>query len=422
MIPPAALAGPFAEALAHAPPGRIGVAVSGGSDSTALLLLMRDWAAARGRAIAAVTVDHGLRPESAAEAAAVSELCGRLGVPHATCRRDAAALRGNLQAAAREARLALIAAWAAERDVAAVALGHTLDDQAETFVLRLARGSGVDGLAGMPASGRVNGLTLLRPMLALRRAALRAWLAEAGVAWAEDPTNEDSRFDRVRARAALPALAALGIGPERLAATAGAMARSRAALEASAGELARLALTPGAGGDLALDPDAIADAPEELGLRVMAGALVWVSGARFRPRLRQTRAALAACVSGALGRGLTAHGCVLRPSGAGVAIRREPSRVAAPTRLASGRWDGRWRYVGPADASGRLRMGALGARELSKLAGWRQAGLARETLLSAPAVRDGERLVAAPLAGLGDPGLFERDSAVAPPWEAGLLR
>ncbi len=422
MTPPAALAVPLARALADAPAGRIAVAVSGGSDSTALLLLMRDWAAAQGRVLAAVTVDHRLRPDGAAEAAAVAGLCGRIGVSHAILTRGAAVLPGNLQAAARDARLSVIEDWAAAEGVAAVALGHTLDDQAETFLMRLARGSGVDGLSGMAAMRRVGGLTLLRPMLELRREALRTWLAAAGVEWIEDPSNSDARFDRVRARAALPELATLGIGPERLAGTAGAMARARTALEGAAAALAGAALQSGPGGDLGLDPGPLAEAPDELALRVMAGALVWVSGARFRPRLRQTRAVLEACVAGRLGRGLTAHGCVLRPSGAGVAIRREPARAAAAVPLSAGGWDGRWRYLGPQDATGRLRMGALGAEGLEDAPGWRETGLARETLLTSPAVRDGQRLVAAPLAGLGDPGLFGRTSAIPPPWGQCQLR
>ena len=183
-----------------------GVAVSGGGDSVALLLLARDWAARAGRAVEAVTVDHGLRPGSAGEAAEVAALCARIGVPH-----DVLAWRGwdgngNLQDNARRARRSLIADWARSRDVGAVALGHTLDDQAETLVMRLARGSGVDGLAAMAAESRAEGIVWLRPMLGLRRADLRAWLMAEGVGWAEDPSNEDEGFARVRVRRALDVL------------------------------------------------------------------------------------------------------------------------------------------------------------------------------------------------------------------------
>ena len=128
------------------PPGPVAVAVSGGGDSVALLLLLQETGA---RPLAAVTVDHGLRPESAAEAAAVAALCSARGIAHTLLRWEEPAGAGNLQARAREARRRLIGDWARGRGIGAVALGHTLDDQAETFLLRLARGSGVDGLSGM---------------------------------------------------------------------------------------------------------------------------------------------------------------------------------------------------------------------------------------------------------------------------------
>ena len=140
-----------AAALAAAldpPPPALGVAVSGGSESTALLIHLHDWAGPRGVALHAVTIDHGLRPEAAAEAAGVAALCARLAVPHDTLpwRWDG---RGNLPDAARRGRQALISDWAAARGIADVALGHTADDQAETLLMRLGRGSGVDGLAAM---------------------------------------------------------------------------------------------------------------------------------------------------------------------------------------------------------------------------------------------------------------------------------
>jgi len=195
MIPPEAAAG-----IAALPPGPLGVAISGGGDSTALLLLLH---AAR-RAVLAVTVDHGLRPESAAEAAAVGALCAARGIPHDTLVWAEGPESGNLQARARQARRRLIADWARGRGIGDVALGHTLDDQAETVLLRLARGSGVDGLAAMAAVAEGDGVRWHRPLLGIGRGALRDWLRGEGVAWIDDPSNEDPRFDRVRVRAASP--------------------------------------------------------------------------------------------------------------------------------------------------------------------------------------------------------------------------
>ena len=214
----------------------------------------------------------------------MAALCAERGIPHTLLRWEEPAGAGNLQARAREARRRLIGDWARGRGIGAVALGHTLDDQAETFLLRLARGSGVDGLSGMAPVTRADGLVWLRPLLAVRRAALRDWLVARGVAWAEDASNADPRFERVRARAALPLLAPLGLGPERLAATAAAMARAREALERATAELAARAVEAGPAGDLALDPGALAGAPEEIRLRLLAAALCWVSGARATGR------------------------------------------------------------------------------------------------------------------------------------------
>jgi tRNA(Ile)-lysidine synthase len=304
-----------------------------------------------------------------------------------------------------------------------VALAHTLDDQAETFLMRLARGSGVDGLAAMAPATALDGIVWLRPLLGVRRAALRDWLAGDGVAWAEDPSNEDDRFDRVRARAALPLLAPLGLGAERLAGTAAAMGRARAALEKATAELARACLTAGAAGDVEVTAAALAAAPAEIGLRLLAGALCWVSGARYRPRLATLEAALAAVAAGRLGHGTTLHGCVLRARGGRVAIRREPGRAAAAVPLAAGTWDGRWRLVAAPEGGGDgLTIGALAAAGLAERPGWRTSGLAREALVTTPAVWRGAALVAAPLLEPGCPYVFRRVSALTPPWAPEIMR
>ncbi|MEQ1639906.1 MAG: tRNA lysidine(34) synthetase TilS, partial [Novosphingobium sp.] len=178
--------------------GRLGVAVSGGPDSLALLLLAH--AALPGR-VAAATVDHGLRAESAAEAGFVADVCARLGVPHAILQVELA--KGNVQAEARAARYAALAGWIAAAGLAALATAHHADDQAETLLLRLNRGSGVAGLAGVRAKGLIPGtrLPLLRPVLGWRRAELAKLVA--GLDAVQDPSNTDDRFDRARLRKAL---------------------------------------------------------------------------------------------------------------------------------------------------------------------------------------------------------------------------
>ncbi|NBC37822.1 tRNA lysidine(34) synthetase TilS [Novosphingobium sp. FSY-8] len=178
----------------------MGVAVSGGPDSLALLLMA---AQARPGAVRAATVDHGLRADSAAEAAMVADLCARIGVPHATLTITVA--DGNMQAEARAARYAALAQWMEAQGIAALATAHHSDDQAETLVMRLNRASGVAGLAGVRDRAPVPGadLLLVRPVLHWRRAELAAVVAQAGVAAVDDPSNRNPAFDRVRVRGAL---------------------------------------------------------------------------------------------------------------------------------------------------------------------------------------------------------------------------
>lgn len=198
----AGLAARFAASLNRLQPhaGRIGLAVSGGADSLALLLLMQ---AARPGCFAVATVDHGLRAEAAAECSAVAGLCAARAIP-CTVLRVTPAL-GNVQQAARDARYAALAGWAAEHGLRAIATGHHADDQAETLLMRLNRGSGLAGLAGVRAAGLVPGtaLPLLRPLLGFRRGELAQLVAAHGLCPAKDPSNDDRRFDRVRMRQAI---------------------------------------------------------------------------------------------------------------------------------------------------------------------------------------------------------------------------
>jgi tRNA(Ile)-lysidine synthase len=194
-----ALRAVWPEVDAEAAP-KLGVAVSGGPDSTALLLLAAAMLPGR---VDAATVDHGLRPESASEAEDVARLCARLDVPHATL--PISLKSGNVQGEARRARYAALAAWAQDRQLGVVTTAHHADDQAETLIMRLNRASGVGGLAGVRARGRMPDapVPLIRPLLAWRRAELIEIVAKAGVSTADDPSNTDHRFDRARLRKAL---------------------------------------------------------------------------------------------------------------------------------------------------------------------------------------------------------------------------
>jgi tRNA(Ile)-lysidine synthase len=215
------------ERLTGGAPERLGIAVSGGPDSLALLLLAH--VAYPGR-IHAATVDHGLRAEGAAEAAFVAGVCGARAIPHATLRAGMTD-KSNLQAAARARRYALLAAWIGEIGAPFFATAHHLDDQAETLVMRLSRGSGLSGLSGIRA---VNG-PIVRPLLGWRRRELAEVVRKAGLDPVADPSNRDERFDRVRIRNRLAETAWLE--PEPLARSAGALAEADAAMEWMVGQL-----------------------------------------------------------------------------------------------------------------------------------------------------------------------------------------
>jgi tRNA(Ile)-lysidine synthase len=402
------------------PEGPTGVAVSGGGDSTALLIVAVHWARARGRALSAATVDHRLRPESAAEAAAVAALCSRLGIPHQTLHAaDLSAAGGNLPAAAREARFALLGDWAREEGLTSVLLGHTMDDQAETVLMRLARGSGAEGLSAMQPVLERGGMVWLRPLLGIRRAALRELLEAEGVRWIEDPTNEDPEYDRVKARRALAALAPLGIDAEGLARTAWHLRRQRRVLERAMDELARRARHYGTLGEIRLDIAALRSDEHDTALRLLADSLLRVSGAVYRPRFRPLSDVLEAILAGEpAGRSLA--GCLILPEGAQVLICREPAACAEPLPLRPGanRWDRRWR-VTVAGAWPAASLGALGEAGLAALRAAADAGhwsppdswsaAPRLARLTTPAVWRGERLEPADLLAVPLAGFLDRD-------------
>ncbi|MBE3639999.1 tRNA lysidine(34) synthetase TilS [Mangrovicoccus algicola] len=390
---PGAEAG-LARALAAAGPGPVGLAVSGGSDSTALLHLAL--AAAPGRDWRVVTVDHGLRPEAAAEAAGVARAAAALDLPHETLRWTGWDGSGNLQDAARRARQSLIGDWARRAGIAAVCLGHTMDDQAETVLMRLARGSGVDGLSGMSERRQALGILWLRPLLGLRRAALRDWLAAQGIGWVDDPSNADPRFDRVRARRLLADCAGLGISAEGLAATASRMAAARDVLGAAALAAAERLASVSCGA-VTLAPE-LWQVPDETRWRLIAGAACFVSGNPYRPRLAALQAAEAAAREG---RNHTLHGCLMLPGRAGLRIQPEPRALAGRRAGAPGDWEG-WRVTGPAAPD--VQVAALGQAGLAQMPQWRDSGLPRVLAEVTPGLWRGEMLVAAPVLAQGDAG------------------
>jgi tRNA(Ile)-lysidine synthase len=307
----------------------------------------------------------------------------------------------NVEAEARAARYRLLETWCGEACVLHLLTAHHRNDQAETVLLRLGRGSGLDGLAGMAAASERGACRILRPCLALPRARLRATLAALGECAVEDPMNHDPAFARSRLRAAAEVLAAEGLTAERLAATAAHLGRARAALETELAALLARAVSIHPGGFGWLDPGPLAAAPEELALRALAAVIATVGGADYPPRLDGTLGLWRELALG-LGTARTLGGARLEPRRGGILVCREAVALAPPVPAPPGAvvaWDGRFVLSLPPEAPPGLTLGALG-RERGP---W-SAGLpaipspARESL---PALRDGRGVAAVPQLGYG---------------------
>jgi tRNA(Ile)-lysidine synthase len=262
------------------------LAVSGGPDSIALMWLAARWrrALARGPRLVAVTVDHGLRAEAAAEARDVKRLARTLDLPHRTMRWTGAKPKTGLPAAARTARYRLLAQAARASGATHILTAHTRDDQAETLLMRMLRGSGIAGLAAMARESERDGLRLARPFLDVSKSQLIATLKKAKVGFADDPTNRDTSFTRPRLRTLMPVLAAEGGDTRGLARLASRLARANAAVEVLVDGAERyLALrdreAPRPGFDAkafdgkAFDAKAFATMPEEIRLRLLLRAI-----------------------------------------------------------------------------------------------------------------------------------------------------
>ena len=312
------------------------LAVSGGPDSTALLLLAARWrrAQARGPALLAVTVDHGLRPEARAEAEAVKHMAKQCGVAHRTMRWTGPKPKSGLQQAAREARYRLLAEAAKKIGADHVLTAHTRDDQAETVLIRMSRGSGITGLGGMTpiaplpvrGAGRIK---LVRPLLDLPKVRLIVTVAAAGLEYADDPSNRDPRFTRARLRAAMPAFAREGLTPVRLSQLARRLQRAEAALEAAA-DTAWAALAQERTGETPVVTfgDGFSALPEELQLRLLGRAIA-MAGNEGPVELGKLEALQAGLAEGHPRSRRTLAGAIVTREASRTTVKRAPARRGA---------------------------------------------------------------------------------------------
>ena len=414
-ISPDALAQLFAAQLPGRPDQAVALAVSGGSDSLAMMVLFADWLRQQGgdgnRHIV-LTVDHRLRAQAAAEARAVAEHAAALGFRHAVLEWRGPKPQTGLQAAARAARYRLMGVYMAAHGLRTLLVAHTRDDQAETLLMRLARGSGLDGLAAMAPATEVrlvegcDGVRIVRPLLSVSRARLRATLQERGVAWLEDPSNAQPAFERTRWRAARSELEQLGLSSERLALSARRLQRARAALEAvtddycaAEGSLVRTDPL----GAFHIDRQRLRRAPEEIAVRLI-GRCITAAGGLHEPAPLAGLEPILARVWG--GRPGEVDGCWtlararIKASGAAVDIEREPGRLALPVvTVAAGAkllWDGRFSVEIAPGFEGRLRVRALGPAGRAELKRRGRAIKGSPALLLAPGFWRGDELLAVP--------------------------
>lgn len=312
---------------------KLGLAVSGGPDSLALMLLAAEWVKVPGRPqIIVYTVDHGLRPEAAAEAAMVVREAEALGLTARSLRWEGDKPTSGVQAAARTARYRLMADAMARDGVEILATAHHLADQAETVLMRLAHGSGIDGLRGMDRLSFVEGCEVVRPLLGMRPEILREIVSDAGLAPANDPSNADENYERVRWRLMLPALEALGLTIERLGTFARRMDEASLLIHAEAEAAYPSIVTPLAHTRTELDQGRFASQDPAVATAILGSVLELVSGDRRGPPLGALELLAQRLQQPEPLKGITLHGCLVTSDGEAILVQKEPPRRSLAKR------------------------------------------------------------------------------------------
>lgn len=320
----------FSQLMAECVPAgvqKLAVAVSGGADSMALCLLAADWAQAKGVELTALTVDHGLRPESSDEAQQVSAWLDKRSISHHILTWQGGQQRSTaVQERARNARYDLMRVWCLQNAVGHLLLAHHMEDQAETVLMRLKKGTGLMGMAGMAKSRDLDGVQVLRPLLDVQKGRLRSTLLARGQDWIDDPSNQNPAFERVRTRQLLDQLQDEGVSAQRLAGAARACAQVRQILEVAADE--RLQAVAKSEKGVQVAARVLQEAPSAL-LDVMLTKLLKRVGGGGYPPAQDKRQRLADWVrtpQSCGGAARTLAGCEVRRVSGGFLFRREEAR------------------------------------------------------------------------------------------------
>jgi len=346
---------------------QLAVAVSGGADSLCLALLVANWAKKLGGRVTALTVNHGLRPEAEKEAQKVGRWLKPHGIAHQVLTWQGPKPKSAIQAEARKVRYRLMSSWCRDVGVLHLLLAHTMDDQAETFLFRLGKGSGSDGLAAMSAVVENPDVRLLRPFLHIRKSSLVAKLKMSNQEWIEDPSNQDPTYARTRIR---QAMAGGGMRPEDLSLSAARFGRARLALEdAAAKVLSRFSKVHPAG-FIRLHPAILLEAAEEVSLRALGRVLGAVGGQHYGPRFDKLERLHRGLLKNAGDFSSTLGGCLIKAVGNEILICREYRNLPQPIEVYSGlrlTWDGRFSVGFSDEGRGRGLLTPLGADGWSEI-------------------------------------------------------
>lgn len=351
----------------------LAVGVSGGPDSMALMLMLVRWRSIIGEnapEIIVMSVDHGLRREATEEVKLVAGIARKFGLKYQGFTWSGLEAEGNVSANSRDARYDLMCGWCAHKQISHLLVAHTLDDQAETVLLRLARGSGVDGLSAMAVSRFWNATVIYRPLLNVKRSRLRQLLEQASCPYVEDPSNHDLKYDRVRLRQALAILEPLGISAEGLAETAGRLAQAREALDEMARQAIDQAVVVDDAGYCVLSPQKLAPYAYEIKRRVLGRLLRAIAGRPYAPQ-QSLLDGLLAWVSTPDTSSRTLGGCLFMVRHGDVWVMRERGRKSLPELLLkpgqSELWDNRFDVSLSAASDAPLVVKALGVEKYAGL-------------------------------------------------------
>jgi tRNA(Ile)-lysidine synthase len=328
---------------------KFAVAVSGGCDSLCLAIIAKKWADINGASVLALTVDHGLREESSKEAVYVHKLCERYAIEHRVLVWTGEKPTTNVESRAREARYGLISNFCRDNSIEHLLVAHHREDQAETFFLRLFRGSGIDGLSSMGEVTNIFGLEIIRPFLNVHKSCLEQYLLDNSVVWIKDPSNDDQRFLRNRIRHFLNSFDNREEITDRVSFAVGEISKLKKDIEERTAKIQSRALDFSGFGTCLIRRDVLFGENLDIILRILAHVAMKIAGNRYRPRLVKLKRLLDHLAGSLSTSRYTFYGCIFEDYGDDYILAyREHNSISADEELAVARevvWDSRFRVL-----------------------------------------------------------------------------